>query len=462
MFEILKKQYLLLIFFPILVNALFNFFKASRNINFETVNFYDLVSLLLLFLFFCTVGISVKKSLNLHSTAFSIVVFLFSFFIFDVSTLFVYKLLSFKQIFMIVNYIWLLIFIYKKRYLETFLITVFYYSLNLFNKININQLTKNQNIKGDVEAVFFSQTQNIYEQSYYFSVTNFTFEGYPQFTSYIQALFSLFSVNLNEFIYLSISTKVVFLLSVLFFLELKTTRINRIFIILIFTSLIVNSDWLQFLFTSSLMSEGIVSLFGAIVFYEIFNSKQNMRIIFVVFGMLYFTKQFLSLIVIIFLIVILFNENYKKFVLFGFFGMALKEFLYIFVFKEINSSHHLSQIDIPLTLKELATLKNLEFSNIFLIGKNIFVDKPLTMLLVGIIILYISYKFSNKVVPAQINIYISVILFNIFCILTLYISAWKNMELESPIRFIWSFLHLKLTLICLLFDNDKVNAKTSS
>jgi len=261
---------------------------------------------------------------------------------------------------------------------------------------------------------------------------------------------------------LSISTKVVFLLSVLFFLELKTTRINRIFIILIFTSLIVNSDWLQFLFTSSLMSEGIVSLFGAIVFYEIFNSKQNMRIIFVVFGMLYFTKQFLSLIVIIFLIVILFNENYKKFVLFGFFGMALKEFLYIFVFKEINSSHHLSQIDIPLTLKELATLKNLEFSNIFLIGKNIFVDKPLTMLLVGIIILYISYKFSNKVVPAQINIYISVILFNIFCILTLYISAWKNMELESPIRFIWSFLHLKLTLICLLFDNDKVNAKTSS
>ena len=142
--------------------------------------------------------------------------------------------------------------------------------------------------------------------------------------------------------------------------------------------------------------------------------------------------------------------------------MALKEFLYIFVFKEINSSHHLSQINIPLTLKELVTLKNLEFSNIFLIGKNIFVDKPLTMLLVGIIILYISYKFSNKVVPDQINIYISIILFNIFCILTLYISAWKNMELESPIRFIWSFLHLKLTLICLLFDNDKVNAKTSS
>ena len=220
MFKILKKQYLLLIFFPILINAFFNFFKVSRNINLETINIYDLVSLLLLFLFFCTVGISIKKSLNLNSTAFSIVVFLFSFFIFDVSTLFVYKLLSFKQIFLIVNCIWLLIFIYKKRYLESFLITGFYYSLNLFNKINIDQLTKNQNIKGDVQAVFFSQTQNIYEQSYYFSVTNFVFEGYPQFTSYIQALFSLFSVNLNEFIYLSISTKVIFLLSILFFLEL--------------------------------------------------------------------------------------------------------------------------------------------------------------------------------------------------------------------------------------------------
>ena len=36
---------------------------------------------------------------------------------------------------------------------------------------------------------------------------------------------------------------------------------------------------------------------------------------------------------------------------------------------------------------------------------------------------------------------------NIIFILLLYISAWRNMELESPVRFIVAFIYLKSIFI---------------
>ena len=57
--------------------------------------------------------------------------------------------------------------------------------VNLFK----SRLTVNNNLIGDVNAVFYDQAKNIYENSYYYSINNFVFEGYPQFISYIQSLF---------------------------------------------------------------------------------------------------------------------------------------------------------------------------------------------------------------------------------------------------------------------------------
>ena len=52
-------------------------------------------------------------------------------------------------------------------------------------------------------------------------------------------------------------------------------------------------------------------------------------------------------------------------------------------------------------------------------------------------------------------ILIFIVCSNIIFIFLLYISAWQNMELESPIRYIWSFLHLKLTIVSLLIDKSQ-------
>jgi hypothetical protein len=454
MVKFLNQKLLSILFLPIILNAFSNFIKKALSNNIYVYNFYDGISLFILFFLLLVVGSLIKSTLNLRSISFSILVFLCSFFVLDAILLFFYKLLTFNDIFLIVNFAWLTFFVFKKEYLRSILALSAYYLLDVFNNMNIDMLTSSKNIIGDVDVIFYLQTKNIYEKSYYFSVNNFVFEGYPQFTSYIQALFSRFLVNLDSYVYLSISSQIIFLLSILFFLELKISRFSKIFVTLLFSSLILNSGWLQFLFTSSLMSEGIVSLFSAVVFYELFNSHKNIPLTFFVLGILYFTKQFLILIVVVLLLYFSFNKNLRKYVFIGFLGLFLKENLYMFVFKDLNSSHHLSQIDISLTLKELITFTNLKLVNIKLIGENIYVDKPLTILLISLVILFISHTAINKKVSRQIMVYMFIIIFNLLCILSLYISAWKNMELESPIRFIWSFLHLKLTLISLLLESN--------
>ena len=67
---------------------------------------------------------------------------------------------------------------------------------------------------------------------------------------------------------------VFFWLFCLLFLELDLKIINKVFIIVLFTCLVVNSDWLEFLFLSSLMSERIASYLFLSLLLNIHKSKQ--------------------------------------------------------------------------------------------------------------------------------------------------------------------------------------------
>ena len=129
-----------------------------------------------------------------------------------------------------------------------------------FEEFN-SKLTINNNIRGDVEAVFFEQAKNIYESSYFISINNFVFEGYPQFISYIQALFLGISSNISTYNFFSFTSHIVFYLSLLYFIELDISNFHKMISVGLFSLLLLNSSFLQFLFTTSLMSEGLVSLF---------------------------------------------------------------------------------------------------------------------------------------------------------------------------------------------------------
>jgi len=425
----------------------------------EKINYFDIVSGILLFIYLILFGQLVDKLFNFQNISISIIFYLFSFFIIDIVILFFYRDLSFSQVFVFTNIVWLSYFLIKKRDLKfVFYIALSYFSLNYFISNFKNFLTKNNNLLGDVDSFFFDQALNIYENSYYFSITNYIMEGYPQFISYFQSLFLRISTNTNLYDYYSFTSHIIFYLSILFFFELKIGFKNKVLISVLFSFLILNSLWLQFLFTSSLMSEGIVSLFTAVLIFYVFdNIKRNNFVDYLsifLLGFLYFSKQFNSSIVLFSIIALIFYKEKKLLTAIGLFGFLLKELLFIFVFPEISKEHHIRQIDLQDTFIDLLLLRDLKFDNVLLILKNLWIDKPVTILL---LIFYITFLLNSlilkKVNTSDIVLFLLVNL-NLILIFSLYISAWQNMELESPIRYILNFFHL--TLVCIFLNLKKI------
>ena len=132
----------------------------------SSINFYDLIAGLLLFIFLYLVGNLVNTMLKLDSISVGIITYLFSFFIIDSLIIFFYQQLTFMEIVFIVNLLWLSFFIFKLWDIKNLLQIIFsIFSLRLFFDFFESRLTKNKNIIGDVEAVFFNQAKNIYEGS---------------------------------------------------------------------------------------------------------------------------------------------------------------------------------------------------------------------------------------------------------------------------------------------------------
>ena len=440
-----------ILIFIIILNSLINLLGFDF---IEKINYFDIVSGILLFIYLILFGQLVDKLFSFQNISISIIFYLFSFFIIDVAILFFYHNLSFSQVFVFTNIVWLSYFLIKKRDLKfVFYIALSYFSLNYFINNFKTFLTKNNNLLGDVDAVFFDQALNIYENSYYFSISNYIMEGYPQFISYFQSLFLRISTNTNVYDYYSFTSHIIFYLSILFFFELKIGFKNKVLISVLFSFLILNSLWLQFLFTSSLMSEGIVSLFTAVLIFYVFDNIERNNFVdylsIFLLGFLYFSKQFNSSIVLFSIIVLIFYKEKKFLTAIGFSGFLLKELLFVFVFPEISKEHHIRQIDLQDTFIDLLILRDLKFENILLILKNLWIDKPITILL---LIFYMTFLLNSvilkKVNTSDILLFLLVNL-NLILIFSLYISAWQNMELESPIRYILNFFHLTLVGIFL-------------
>ena len=450
------------LFLIICLNSIFNAFQKNRVNILSNINLFDLITGILLFIFLCLVGNLVNKLLKFESVSLGVTSYLFSFFLFDSLILFFYQKLTFLEVLLIVNFIWLSFFLFKLKNLKRILlIFLSFASLRLYFDIFKSRLTTNNNIIGDVEAVFFDQAKNIYESSYFNSINNYVFEGYPQFLSYIQSIFLGLSTNSPQYNFYSFTSHIVFYLSILFFIELNISKFHKLTLITLFSLLLLNSSFLTFLFTTSLMSEGLVSLFTAITVVSVLNnlsSGGNLDYkLFLLLGLMYFSKQFNSSLVLLLVILLYFISGKNKAVLFGFSGIALKELLFLFVFTgtEISKDHHIRQIDIADTILDLLLFRDLEVENIFLILKNFWIDKPIVILF---FIFYFSYIYSKifiKKFELQSDLIFLLINLNIIFVFLLYISVWQNMELESPIRYFLSNLHLLMLSIFLKIEKTK-------
>ena len=446
--------------FIIFLNSIFNLLFGNKKNILDEINFFDLIAGFLLFIFLYAVGNSLKYLLKFESVSLGITLYLFSFFIFDCIILFFYQKLSFLEILLVVNLLWFSFFIFKLKSLKNVgLILIPFISLRLYFQEFNSKLTINNNIRGDVEAVFFEQAKNIYESSYFISINNFVFEGYPQFLSYIQAVFLGISSNISTYTFFSFTSHIVFYLSLLFFIELNISNFHKVISVGLFSLLLLNSSFLQFLFSTSLMSEGLVSLFTSILIIAAINNTNNPKgldyKIFLLLGVMYFSKQFNSTLVVILTLLLFFIKKRNKLILLGLSGVAFKELLHLFVFTEVSKDHHIRQMDLTDTVLDLLLFRDLKIQNIFSILQNLWIDKPLVILF---FIFYFSYIYLKKFIKKfelRTDLIFTLINLNIVFVFLIYISVWQNMELESPIRYFLNNLHLLIISILLTIENAK-------
>ena len=449
MIKFFQKNYFLFLL-PLLINLLNNFNLKKIVIN--NIGFYDIVSSLILFVFLFSFGYCFKLVFNYMTITFGIITYIFSFFIFESFVLFFYADINLTLTFFIVNFLWLIfyiIFLEEKRVI--FYMIASYFSMRYFNSSNFEMMSLNINLIGDVYDVFFPNTQMIYETSYKISVMNSpTMAGYPQFMSYIDAFLYKLAYDKENYDFIISNSLVFFWLNLLLFTELRTSKKSRFFIAAIFIILLLNSRWLEFLFVSSLMSERIAGYLLAGILVSIFKIRKTqtsqLYFLFFMLGFIYITKQFFSIIVLILFFIFLMSSKYRKYSPLILGAFALQEIAYSTYFTNAKKNYHTTQIDIPDTLQDLILFRDLNLSNFTEIMKNLSGDKPFTYLLL-ITIGLLCLKLITGKSSYEVKIYIVITVLNLLFIFLLYISAWRNMELESPIRYIYSFLIFYLLLI---------------
>lgn len=436
----------------VILNFFNNLINKEINIFF---NIYDFFLSLLLFVLIYSISTEIRIALNLQNTSLSTALFLISFFIVENIFQLIFPNLSFKFNFFMVNILWVILLKLKKISLKKIMILILnVIVLRVFSFYFYEKLTVNINLRGDVKEYFFSNAKNIYEYSYAYSIKNSVIEGYPQFSTYLQNIFSKFLIFNSEYDYFLSSTLVLFFISMYVLHEAIASAKLKYFILLFYISLILNSDFLQFLFTSSLMSEGIVTVFTAIIFFNIskfsINNFETNTVSFFLAGILYYAKQFTSIIIILLFLYFTYKKQYK-FSLLMLFGIILKELSYFIIFKNLIKNHHLSQIDLKDTLLDLILFRDLNLFNIVRIIENLLIDRPMAILITILLLSFFSLLIKNKLEFSEIFL-ILIIFINFIFIFILYISAWRYMELESPIRFIYTYLLIKLIVLGRFFE----------
>ena len=455
-----KKNYLYILFFPLFLNFLYNFLTTSPVEKLLNFNYYDLISSLLLFLFLTLIGGLIKNSLHMINKSISIALYLLSFFIADN----IFTILSFGTnhfiVFLIVNSFWLIFLLSKKtKILDLTFLILSITLLNLYNHVFFNNLSKNKNVIGDVKDVHLQNVQNLYEKGYLYSMNNSTLEGYPQLVAYFQATLNRLSISIETFSNLSSAVNVLFFLTLLLVYETKISNFGKFIMGMTFTVLIYNSEWLKLIFVDSLMTEGTLSYLLAVILMGVVQTKnkgsKNLRLVFLLLGTLYLAKQFISLLSLIAVIYFLFLKETRKFAVFGFFGLILKELSFITVFKNLTKNYHLKQIDLIDTFFDLILFRDLNISNIQTILRNLFLDKPSFLIFVIFFILLGIQILNKKAFNQDLVLYSSIVLINFLLVFLLYVSVWRNMELESPIRYFLNLLHLTIVYEFLMIEEIK-------
>ena len=159
---------------------------------------------------------------------------------------------------------WLIIFVSKKIKLQNlFTIIASYTGLIIYNFYNFETIRTVLNYKElntDVENQWFQITQKIHSEGLFEAFINNIIQGQGLYISHIQS--TIFKINfpLKDFEYIRVNSNIFLFFALFLFFDLQIKFKNKIILSLLYFCVVLNSDWLTYLFVDSLMLEGIVGL----------------------------------------------------------------------------------------------------------------------------------------------------------------------------------------------------------
>tara|TARA_Y100000768_G_C23893725_1_gene641460 strand:- start:78 stop:1010 length:933 start_codon:yes stop_codon:yes gene_type:complete len=308
---------------------------------------------------------------------------------------------------------------------------------------------------------WFDIARMIYENNYYFALENNLIEGQGLLPSYVQAFLLEIGFNFEKFQFIQVTSFLFLSFSILLIGDLNINYKEKIIFSLVFISLILNNNWLEYLLVNSLMIEGIVSFFISVYLINFSRMLKNVNatsfLFFLTFGALVLTKNFISLISLLIIIssVLLIKKN-----IYIISSTAVYLFYLIYqkiYFSELQNFAYTSEIDFRDLLFDFIYLRDLDFSNIVNIINQFLIDKPTSYIVLVFLIANIFGLFIQKSNSTEDNIILFFIIINYILVNLLYISYWRNVEYESSYRYIISSFHLiYISLIIQLSKFQKI------
>ena len=463
--KFLKKNVILIFSFPVLANSFLNLFLNMDQIIFQRIYFVKFISFLLGTIFFFYVSNTINNALKVGGRAISLVIFFTSYFTIDSIFLFISKNLTFGSLIIYISAIWIILLIYRSKSIINILKIFFSYLIwRIFNNNFSDDISNNSSyreLNTDVPVQWFDIARMIYENNYYFALENNLIEGQGLLPSYVQAFLLEIGFNFEKFQFIQVTSFLFLSFSILLIGDLNINYKEKIIFSLVFISLILNNNWLEYLLVNSLMIEGIVSFFISVYLINFSRMLKNVNatsfLFFLTFGALVLTKNFISLISLLIIIssVLLIKKN-----IYIISSTAVYLFYLIYqkiYFSELQNFAYTSEIDFRDLLFDFIYLRDLDFSNIVNIINQFLIDKPTSYIVLVFLIANIFGLFIQKSNSTEDNIILFFIIINYILVNLLYISYWRNVEYESSYRYIISSFHLiYISLIIQLSKFQKI------
>ncbi len=454
-----KKNILGLIFLILFLNFLTNNLTGSSSGILNQLNMYKLGSFLISSFLYFFIARNINEVLHLNSMSLSISYFFISFFLFEM-------LLSLMQItthrdlsFVLITLLWVAFFIYKKKYIDIFFFSIVYAILRIYNNLFLVNLLYNNNFKElntDVTVQWLPIAESIYQDGYFFAFTNNIIENQSLLPSYIQTLIFKINFNLSMFEFIQPNSYLVVFLTILIFIDLEISKKNKTLTIGIFLLLIINNQWLFYLISNSLMLEGIVGfLFTAFMINFkkfILNHNKYQGLYFLFLGCLVLTKQFISLLSLIIIILSLLVVRKNSKVLLSFIPLLIDYFTKLILSLNTSIVTYSDGLNYTNIIKDILFFNNLELNNIILILGQLFIDKPLTLLVLIYFLSNFIYIYKTKKIINLNLIYFYIGISNFLFIFILYITYWKNIEIQSSYRYVVNLFSLYLASTAINLD----------